>query len=60
MAILILTESEIRQCAPMNEAALAAVEDAFTWLAEGKAEMPPVMHIEVAENNGDLDIKSAC
>ena len=60
MAILILTESEIRQCAPMNEAALAAVEDAFTWLAEGKAEMPPVMHIEVAENNGDIDIKSAC
>jgi ornithine cyclodeaminase len=60
MAISVLTESEIRQCAPMDEAALTAVEDAFTWLAEGKVEMPPVMHIEVAENNGDVDIKSAC
>jgi len=59
MAVLILTESELRACAPMDEAALGAVENAFTWLAEGKAAMPPIMHIAVADSNGDVDIKSA-
>jgi ectoine utilization protein EutC len=59
MPVLILTESELRQCAPMDEAALGAVENAFTWLAEGKVAMPPIMHIEVPDNNGDVDIKSA-
>ncbi len=44
MAILILTESELRQCAPMDEAALGAVESAFTWLAEDKVAMPSIMH----------------
>jgi hypothetical protein len=35
----------------MDEAALRAVENAFTWLAEGKAAMPPIMHIAVADSN---------
>lgn len=60
MAIIVLTEADIRACTPMDEAALAAVEQAFTWLAEGKVAMPPIMHIEVAESRGDVDIKSAC
>lgn len=59
MSVLVLTESELRQCVGIDEAALSAVQDAFTWLAEGRAVMPPIMHIEVADNNGDVDIKSA-
>lgn len=59
MDVLVLTESELRQCVVIDEASLAAVENAFTWLQEGRVEMPPIMHIEVAENNGDVDIKSA-
>ncbi len=59
MAILILTETELRQCAAIDEAALGAVENAFTWLAEDKVEMPPIMHIAVADSHGDVDIKSA-
>lgn len=59
MAILILPESELRQCAPVDEVALGAVENAFNWLAEDKVSMPPIMHIEVADSNGDVDIKSA-
>ncbi len=42
----------------LNAPALAAVEQAFTWLATGRATMPPVMHIEVGDR-GDVDIKSA-
>ncbi len=58
-SVLVLTESELRQCVGIDEEALSAVQDAFTWLAEGKAVMPPIMHIEIADNNGDVDIKSA-
>jgi len=55
----ILNEHEIRECAPMDAGALAAVEQAFAWLSESKVEMPPIMHISVPESDGDVDIKSA-
>ena len=60
MPVLILTESELRACVGFDAQCLRAIEDAFTWISEGKVEMPPVMHIEVAEHRGDVDIKSAC
>lgn len=59
MSVLILTEFELRGCAVMNDQALGAVEQAFTWLAEDKVNMPPIMHVEVADHHGDVDIKSA-
>ena len=59
MNALILTEQELRRSAVIDETSLQAVENAFTWLSEGKAYMPPIMHIEVADHNGDVDIKSA-
>jgi ornithine cyclodeaminase len=43
----------------MNREALAAVENAFTALSDGKVEMPPIMHLEVSDHNGNVDIKSA-
>ena len=60
MPVLILTETELRACVGFDAQCLRATEDAFTWISEGKVEMPPVMHIEVAEHRGDVDIKSAC
>lgn len=59
MSVLILSEEELRRCVGSDEEALAAIEDAFTWLAEDKVTMPPIMHIAVSDNNGDVDIKSA-
>lgn len=59
MSVLVLTEAELRQCVGLDHEALEAVQNAFTWLADDKVVMPPIMHIEVAENNGDVDIKSA-
>jgi ornithine cyclodeaminase/alanine dehydrogenase-like protein (mu-crystallin family) len=52
MDVVILTESELRE-------AVAAIEEAFGLLAQGKVNMPPIMHIEVPEFEGDVDIKSA-
>ncbi len=59
MQVKILTESELRQLVTIDDEAIAAIEDAFTWLAESKVSMPPIMHISVPENNGDVDIKAA-
>lgn len=59
MQITILTEAEIRQCVNIDHEALAAVEDGFTRLAGGKASMPPIMRVDVPENNGEVDIKTA-
>ena len=59
MPIRILTEAELRECAVINHDALAVVEQAFTWLAEDRAVMPPIMHVSVTDRHGDVDIKSA-
>jgi ornithine cyclodeaminase len=59
MSVLVLTETELRQCIGIDQEALEAVQQAFTWLADDKVIMPPIMHIEVAESNGDVNIKSA-
>ena len=59
MKVIVLTESELRQVVKVDHQAVATIADAFTWLAEDKVAMPPIMHIEVAEYQGDVDIKSA-
>lgn len=59
MGVVVLGEGEIRACVGVDEAALAVVEDGFTRLAQGKATMPPIMRIDIPQNNGEVDIKSA-
>ena len=59
MIVTILTERDLRNCIVLNHEVVDAVSEAFTWLAEDKAYMPPIMHIPVPENNGDFDFKSA-
>ena len=48
----------MRQVVGIDDAAMAAVESAFSWLEEGRASMPPIMHIKVRAH-GDVDVKSA-
>ena len=59
MDVTILRESEIRQCIDVDDEALRAVADGFRRLAEGKATMPPIMRVDIPENNGEVDIKTA-
>lgn len=59
MKITILTESELRQCAGIDSAGLAVIEDAFTRLSNGMATMPPILRVDIPENNGELDVKTA-
>jgi ornithine cyclodeaminase len=59
MKVKILTEKELRQAIRVDHEAVAAIEDGFSALADHKAAMPPIMHIEVPEHHGDIDIKAA-
>jgi ornithine cyclodeaminase len=54
----VLVERELRQVVGIDESALAAIESAFSWLEQGRASMPPIMHVE-ARGRGDVDVKSA-
>ncbi len=57
MTVRILNEADLRQAIGITAPALAAIETAFTWLADGLVSMPPVMHIGVPDFHGDVDAK---
>lgn len=57
--MIILGEREIREFVSVNQDAIRVVEDAFTSLANGKAQMPPIMSIDIPEHHGEMDVKSA-
>ncbi|MEE9188319.1 MAG: cyclodeaminase [Anaerolineales bacterium] len=59
MEITILTEKELRQCVKMDEAALEVVAEGFSKLAEGKVTLPPILRVDVQENHGEVDVKTA-
>jgi ornithine cyclodeaminase len=59
MSITILNERELRACVKLNREAIDAVADAFTALAEGGVQMPPIVHLTVPEHRGEMDVKTA-
>ncbi len=59
MNVTILSESELRECVGMNEDSFAAVAEGFSRLAQGKATVPPILRVDVPENRGEVDVKTA-
>lgn len=59
MKVTLLTESEIRECVDIDDEVIDAIEEGFSRLAQGDVAMPPVMRVDIPENNGELDVKSA-
>ncbi|MCK5438882.1 MAG: cyclodeaminase [Gemmatimonadetes bacterium] len=59
MSAVVVSERELRQQVGLDSTALEAIEKAFSWASTGRAVMPPIMHIDVAEGPGDVDVKSA-
>ncbi len=57
--ILVLTERELRQVVTLDLDALAAVENAFTRLARGEADVPPILGLFVPDRHGEVDVKAA-
>jgi ornithine cyclodeaminase len=57
--IRVLTETDLRAAVGLGEEELAAVESVYPLISSGIGSMPPIMRIDVPENNGEIDIKSA-
>jgi ornithine cyclodeaminase len=57
--ILVLTEREIRQIVTIDLDALSAIENAFTRLADGQADVPPILGLFVPDRHGEVDVKAA-
>lgn len=55
----IFEEQEIRQFIHVNEQAIKVVEEGFSALAKGIVTLPPIMRIDIPENNGEIDVKTA-
>lgn len=58
MSIKIFKEQEIRNLITYPEA-ITAMEKAFVAYSAGKAMVPPVVHLDVPENEGEVHIKAA-
>ncbi len=57
--IQIVTESELRGVADLDLALVDVIERAFVALAKGDVVMPPVLSMELAAANGEVDVKTA-
>ncbi|MCM2504986.1 ectoine utilization protein EutC [Aureimonas altamirensis] len=57
--MLILTETDLRALVPLDVEAIDAVERAFRALAQEAVVMPPILRLDVAEHNGEVDVKTA-
>lgn len=57
--IRVLTEAELREAVGLGAEELEAVEAVYPLITAGVGSMPPIMRIDVPENNGEIDIKSA-
>ena len=59
MPLTILTEAELRRCVTLDLEVVDAIADAFSALASGRVVMPPILHMALAEANGEVDVKTA-
>ena len=57
--IRILTERELKDCVALDHDALACVEDCFRVLATEDVVMPPILRLDIAQHNGEVDVKTA-
>jgi len=57
--VLVLSAPELRRLVTLDLDALGAIEDAFTRLAGGQADVPPILGLFVPERQGEIDVKSA-
>jgi ectoine utilization protein EutC len=57
--VIIFQEQEIRNHVQVNREAISVIENGFTSLALGNVSMPPIMRVDIPENNGEVDVKTA-
>lgn len=57
--ISVLTEADLRDLVPLDEAAVDEVERAFAALAGEGVVMPPILSMDLPAANGEVDVKTA-
>jgi ornithine cyclodeaminase len=57
--IKILTEAELRSQIGLDLQSIDCVEQAFHALATKSVVMPPIMRLDIMDNNGEIDVKTA-
>ena len=57
--IRIVTEAELRAALGLDVTLVDVIERAFAALASGSVVMPPILSMELAEANGEVDVKTA-
>lgn len=57
--VQIFTEQELKQYVQINPEAIKVVEEAFTKLSNKEVMMPPIMRVDIEDQNGEVDVKTA-
>lgn len=57
--IRVVTEAELRGVVTLNKDTIRMIEKAFSALSDGGVIMPSVMSMEIADVNGEVDVKTA-
>lgn len=58
-AIHILTEPDLRAAVGLGHDERIAIEAVYPLISSGRAQLPPIMRIDIPEHRGEIDIKSA-
>ena len=56
---IILQENEIKKCVDINTDLIPIIEEAFVCLTKRLTIMPPVLRLDIKENHGEVDVKTA-
>ena len=59
MSITILTEDDIRRCVSLDQEVINVVAEGFSKLAAHQVTLPPILRVDVQENHGEVDVKTA-
>ncbi len=59
MPIIVLTETDLRDCISLDQETISAVAQGFTSLAAGEVTLPPIVRVDVPEHEGEVDVKTA-
>ena len=55
----IITENQLRDAVSLDLSIVDVIEKAFAALASGSVVMPPILSMELADANGEVDVKTA-
>ncbi len=58
-SLTVLTERHLRSLVGIGSDEFDAVAGVYPLISDGSAVMPPIMRVDVVDNNGEIDIKSA-